>query len=49
MTGVVPMQVPPWQESASVERLPSLHDVPSPTFGFVHTPVAGLQVPARWH
>jgi len=32
-----------------VQALPSLQAVPSTFAGFVHTPVAGLQMPATWH
>jgi hypothetical protein len=45
-TGVVPTQLPLWQESVWVQASPSLHDVPSPFTGFEQAPVAGSQVPA---
>ena len=48
-TGFVPMQTPAWQLSVRVHAFPSLHVVPFAAAGFVHTPVAGLHVPATWH
>jgi hypothetical protein len=48
VTGI-PVQAPPWQASAVVQALPSLQVVPFAAFGFVQTPVDGLQVPATWH
>src|SRR5437870_1034018 len=48
-TTAVPWQTPPWQLSAVVQALPSLHAVPFGAGGFEHVPVAGLQVPASWH
>src|SRR6185295_15044783 len=44
----VPAQVPDWQLSVCVQALPSLQAVPLGAAGF-EQPVAGLQVPARWH
>jgi len=41
--------MPAWHESVSVQRLPSLQDVPSAFAGFEQVPLAGLQVPAVWH
>src|SRR5436190_941153 len=43
------MQVPAWHVSVCVQAFPSLQALPSALFGFEHTPVAGLQVPAVWH
>jgi hypothetical protein len=40
---------PAWHASPLVHESPSLHDVPFIAFGFEHTPVAGLHVPATWH
>src|SRR5438552_3285026 len=48
-TTAVPWQTPPWQLSAVVQALPSLHAVPFGAGGFEHVPVAGSQVPASWH
>src|SRR6185503_15293856 len=45
----VPAQVPDWQLSVCVQALPSLQAVPLGATGFEHAPVAGLQVPERWH
>jgi hypothetical protein len=49
-TGFAPVQVPAWQVSVCVQRLPSVQVVP---FGFgvagEHSPFAGLQVPASLH
>jgi hypothetical protein len=43
------MQTPASHASVCVQRLPSLHDVPSDLAGFEQMPVAGSQVPAVWH
>src|SRR5213593_1463586 len=48
-TGLVPVQLPPWQVSAWVQASPSLQAVPSGMAGFEQTPVTGSQVPASWH
>jgi hypothetical protein len=48
-TGFEPLQVPDWQVSVWVQASPSLQAVPFAAFGFVHTPVPGLQTPATWH
>src|SRR5438094_549299 len=45
----VPWQTTPWQLSAVVHALPSLHAVPFAAGGFEQVPVAGSQVPAAWH
>jgi hypothetical protein len=37
------------QESITLQRLPSLHIVPSGALGLLHIPVAASQVPATWH
>ena len=44
-TGLVPVQTPAMHTSVCVQRLPSLHMVPSGRAGF-EQPVAGLQTPA---
>jgi len=49
MTGFDPVQVPAWQPSVCVQALPSLQAVPSAKVGFEQAPVAGLQLPAKWH
>lgn len=49
ITGLPGKQAPATQTSASVQRLPSLHAVPSGFAGFEHAPVKGLHVPATWH
>ena len=42
--------VPARQLSPAVQRLPSLHAVPSAARGpAAHVPVTGLHVPATWH
>src|SRR5438874_2685954 len=48
-TGLVPVQMPAWQESAWVQALPSLQGVPFDFAGLEQVPVDGLQVPAVWH
>ncbi len=45
-TGLLPLHDPAWQVSVCVQALPSLQGVPSGRVGLLHTPVAGLQVPA---
>jgi hypothetical protein len=49
VTGFVPVQVPAWHTSVCEHAFPSLHDVPFAAGGFEHVPVAGSQVPGRWH
>lgn len=49
VTGLAPVQVPPWHVSVIVQALPSLHIVPSALLGYEQTPVAGTHVPALWH
>jgi hypothetical protein len=44
-----PTQVPPEQESACVQALPSLHAVPFAFGGFEQRPVPVSHVPASWH
>jgi hypothetical protein len=44
-TGFSPAQIPIWQVSVWVHKLPSLQDVPSGNSGSEQIPVAGLQVP----
>jgi hypothetical protein len=44
-TGFAPVQVPPWQVSACVQALPSLHAVPFGLGTAAHAPVPGLHVP----
>jgi hypothetical protein len=48
-TGLAPVHVPPWQVSVCVHASPSSHAASSGRAGFEQAPVAGLQVPARWH
>src|SRR5262249_43581858 len=48
-TGLAPVQMPPWHVSLCVQASTSLQPVPSALFGLLHTPVAGLQLPATWH
>jgi hypothetical protein len=45
-TGFEPPQVPAVHVSVCVQRLPSLHPVPSGAAGLLQVPSAGLQVPA---
>src|SRR2546427_5426314 len=45
----VPAQIPAWQASFSVQRLPSLHGVPSRVAGSEQVPVSGSQTPVSWH
>ena len=45
VSGVPAVQVPPWQVSAPLQRLPSVHEVPFVTAVFWQ-PVAGLQLSA---
>jgi len=40
-SGLVPVQVPAWQESVGVQALPSLQVKPSAWVGFEHKPVPG--------
>jgi len=47
-TGLLPVQLPPEHASVRVHPLLSLQAVPSDAVGLLHTPVLGLQVPARW-
>jgi hypothetical protein len=47
--GFEPVQLPPWQVSVCVHRLPSTHAVPSCLAGLVHLPVPATHVPAVWH
>jgi hypothetical protein len=49
VTGLPPLQVPPWQASVRVQALPSLQPEPSVLEGLEQTPVMGLQAPALWH
>ena len=49
VTGLLPVQVPFWQESVWVHALPSLQLVPLAATGFEQAPVVELQVPATWH
>ena len=49
VTGLLPVQVPVWQVSVCEHALPSSQLTPSFLFGLLHTPSAGLQVPASWH
>jgi hypothetical protein len=45
----IPAQVPSLHLSVWVQRLASSHTVVFGAFGFEQVPLAGLQVPARWH
>ncbi len=49
VTGLLPVQVPLWQESVWVQALPSLQEVPFAAAGFEQAPVEVLHVPAVWH
>ena len=49
VTGLLPVQAPPWQVSVCVHALPSLHAVPSVTVGLEQLPELGSHVPAAWH
>jgi hypothetical protein len=49
VTELAPVQTPAWHVSACVHALPSLHDVPLASTGFVQAPVEGSHVPAPWH
>lgn len=46
VTGIIPVQTPPWQVSVCVHASESLHPAPSIWFGFVQTPVIVSQTPA---
>jgi hypothetical protein len=46
ITGLPPVQTPPWHESACVQGLPSLHAVPFAFAGFEQAPVDGSHVAA---
>ena len=48
-TGLEPAHAPPTQVSVRVQASPSLQGVLSGATGFEQRPLAGLQVPARWH
>jgi hypothetical protein len=48
-TGLPGVQAPAWHVSGWVHRFPSLQGVPLVTAGFEQTPVATLQLPAKWH
>lgn len=50
LTGLLPVQTPPWHVSVCVHLLPSLHDVPFVTFACAeHWPLAGSHVLAALH
>jgi hypothetical protein len=49
VTGLLPVQVPCWQDSVWVQAFPSLQLAPFAAAGFEHVPVLGLHVPATWH
>src|SRR2546425_1230076 len=49
VTGLLPTQLPLWQESLCVQALASLQVVPFVAVGVEQLPVAGLHVPATWH
>ncbi len=44
-TGLLPVQVPPWQVSVCVQALPSSQLEPFAFAGLEQIPVAGLHVP----
>jgi hypothetical protein len=48
ITGFAPTQTPARQVSVRVQELPSSQLVPFAAAGSLHSPVAGLQVPATW-
>jgi hypothetical protein len=48
-TGLPPVHTPVRQVSVCVHASPSLQAAPSGRAGLEQTPVAGLQVPGRWH
>jgi hypothetical protein len=45
VTGLLPVQLPPWHVSVCVQALPSLQLVPFGAVGMEQLPLAGLQVP----
>src|SRR5207237_4513081 len=45
----VPAHTPAWHVSPVVQAVPSVQIVPLATTGLEQAPVAGSQVPARWH
>src|SRR5262249_32634869 len=47
--GAPPTQAPLWQESPTVQALPSLQGVSLGAAGLEQAPVWGSQVPATWH
>ena len=49
VTVLAGVQIPTWQESASVHALLSLHALPLATGGFRQMPVDGSQAPELWH
>jgi len=49
VTGLLPVQTPPWQLSLCVQLLASLHVVPSVFEGLEQFPVDLSHVPALWH
>jgi len=49
VTGLAPVQFPPWQVSVCVQAFPSLHGVLFGLAGFEQTPVLVLQTRVSWH
>jgi hypothetical protein len=49
VTGLAPVQFPPWHVSVCVQAFPSLHGALFGLAGFEQTPVSGLQTPTSWH
>jgi hypothetical protein len=48
-TGFDPVQMPLWHVSVWVQASPSLQELPFAFTRLEQTPVAGLQLPAKWH
>jgi hypothetical protein len=48
-TGLVPLQVPLWQESVVVQALPSLQATPFAFTGLEQVPFEVLHTPTSWH
>ena len=49
VTGLAPVQFPPWHVSVCVQAFPSLHGVLFALPGFEQTPVLMLHTPMSWH
>lgn len=48
-TGLLPVQLPLWQESVCVHALPSLQATPLALTGLLQVPVEVLHTPTSWH